>query len=191
MALCEKHGRFFRDNEFCGACWAAGSLAKKVESKAVIKSGRFKKPIQIKASTKERTKLKNKLQSLIAKHMKTYYSERGLNYCFISGKSTNAKGIYNLHASHYFPKGVLWQLWTVPENIGLSTYDMNINKPETVGMMRNKLVQIWGEERFKELEKRAEYHKQMIAIGAEKKYPPQEWLDAKIKELTSKSFKIK
>lgn len=183
MPVCERHTRFIPEGQYCGACWSEGVLTKKVEEKQ-IKQKANKKPT-------DRSKLKDKLQRLVSKHMKAYYLKLGINYCFISGKSTNAKGMFSLHASHYFPKGELWQLWTVPENIGLSTYDMNVNKPQTVSMMRSKLVEIWGEDRIKKLEGKAEYHKKMMSIGAEKKHPPIEWLQAKIIELKSKNYIVK
>lgn len=180
MAVCERHGVYLKGDEVCGYCFREGYKEKSIKQKSAPG----------KKTSSYRSKLKDKLQRLISKHIKDHYLGIGINYCFITGKTTMAKGIFSLHASHYFPKGELWQLWTYPENIGLSTYDMNINKPQTVSMMRSKLVEIWGEDRIKKLEDKAEYHKKMISIGAEKKHPPVEWLEAKISELKSKNFKI-
>lgn len=179
MPVCEKHGRYIPTGQHCGACWSEGAFTKKVEAKS--SATKFKKPTT--KSGQDRAKLKMKLQSLWSKHMKSYYQERGLYHCWITGKTSLKSGIHGMHVSHYFPKGVLWQLWTVPENSGICTYDQNVNKPETVGMMRSKMVKVWGELRIKELEEKAEYHKRMMAIGAEPKRPPEEWLLANIHEL--------
>ena len=150
MAVCERHGLFYSDSQICGQCWREDQSVRTKERKAerVFKVKKFSKPTTQKGI--DRLKLKSKLQSAWSATMKKIYKEAGIEYCFITGKTTTQKGLFSLHVSHYYPKGQVWQLWCDPCNSGLTTYDQNINKPENATAMRSKLVEIWGEEKMKE-----------------------------------------
>ncbi len=211
MAFCNIHG-YYKDGTECNTCLWIESDRKKKEEKALRQiSKKHNKTIEaiakqkekkiaannlvkellkanpnakiIKSNVKSRPQLKKELQDLWSKKMKAFYKEKNLYICFIDNVKDNRKGLLGLHVSHYFAKSDLWPLWCDPVNSGLSTNDRNFNKPETVGLMRMKLVEIWGKEAFEDLEKRATEIKNKINMGLEKKYPPTDWLLASIQEL--------
>ncbi len=186
MAVCERHGLFYSDSQICGQCWREDQSVRTKERKAemVFKGKRFSKPTTQKGI--DRLKLKSKLQSAWSAYMKKVYREMGINYCFITGKTTTQKGLFSLHVSHYYPKGQVWQLWCDPCNSGLTCYDQNINKPENATAMRSKLIEIWGKERMEELDQKEKYYRERIQQGLESKYPSDLWLMAMIKLLKSK-----
>ena len=180
MAVCEKHGRFFKDNEFCGACWAAGSLAKKVESKATAS-----KPSGLK-------RLKDKAQALHSKKIKAIYCKEKFTNCWTCGKPVLTKGtsvVNTIHCGHYFPKGTYWELAYLLENSGLQCYDCNCNNQGVIPAMRIKLVSIFGESVISKLDKLADKFINEKRAGIKKSQPPEMWLIGQI-ELLKRELKV-
>lgn len=184
--ICELHGQFFNEGQMCGTCWREGIIKVKAEKKTLTNI-KFKKPIKL-YKNKKRTALKNKLQSLVSKQMKDYYKNIEVYYCWISGKSTMAKGLFSLHVSHYYAKSEIWQLWADPVNCGLSSYNENVNKPQTVTQMRAKMIEVWGLDAVNDLDKRAEDARNRIKMGIDPRYPTDLWILAKIKDLNNNNI---
>lgn len=184
MPVCEKHPeQFLKQGQECNKClWLKHDKQKREDkikvynSKKIIKFGK----------ANERTKLKLKLQSLVSARAKKLYKDKGFYYCWIDGIKNDRSGLFGLHVSHYFAKSDIWQLWDDPVNIGLSSYSRNVNRPETVALMRSMMVKVWGEEAVKDLEARADFYKNRINVGIDPKYPPDIWLIGKIEELKKK-----
>ncbi|NOT37345.1 MAG: hypothetical protein HOP11_08210 [Saprospiraceae bacterium] len=174
MPNCSDCSRFIPSGNMCQDCYqrivrnqkTADKIATKKQFNTVNKS----------ELTKYRENLKKRLQDKISKLIKAYYKERGLYYCWIKGNTTNVKGLYSLHASHYYAKGDIWQLWCSPVNIGLSSYDQNVNNPQNVTSMRRKMIEVWGEEKVKELDKKADHFRMQIKLGIDKSKPTNEWM---------------
>lgn len=186
MALCSKHNHYHPDGTHCGECWSDQMKANKQAAKSQFVKTKFKK-LPSDEKTKYRNALKTKLQALHSKNMKALYKEMGVYYCWISKKSNNQTGLFSLHVSHYYPKGDIWQLWTDPVNSGLSTYNENVNKPQTVTQMRAMMIKVWGVDKVNELDIRAEEYSIRIKMGLDPKYPTDLWLMGKISELKSKT----
>ena len=185
MPICTKHGTYLNDDlTMCGQCWRELQSVKTAERKSERKQfGKFKKKFVVSEKTKARDRLKKRLQDEWSKYMKEVYREMGLYYCWITGHSTLKKGIFGLHVSHYYAKGEIWQLWCDPVNSGLSIYDQNVNKPQNVTAMRHKMIEVWGEDRVKELDEKAEMYRNRIKAGIDPKYPTDIWLMGMIKEI--------
>jgi len=137
----------------------------------------------IKPVTKSRAELKKELQNLWSKKMKAIYREKNQYICFITNKKDDKKGLFGLHVSHLHAKGNLWPMWLIPENSGLSLANYNVDKPETVAIMRVKLSEIWGKEAMENLDKLAIEIRDKINLGIIKKYPPTDWILASIQDL--------
>lgn len=192
MPNCEIHGTYFQDGQMCGSCWRMDQTAKIALKKQERKQfGRFgqRRKMEVSEKTKRRQRLLHELQRVWSRYMKHIYREMGVYYCWIGGNVNNASGLSGLHVSHYFPKGELWQLWCDPVNSGLSSFDYNVNKPETVGLMRRKMVEVWGPEAIADLEDRAEMYRQRIAAGMDPRRPTDIWIIGMIKEVKSKTPK--
>lgn len=179
MPVCEIHGEFITHPLGCTRCQWINSERNKKEK-------RFSSVKKFKESGSERKKLKEKLQSLVSAKMKKIYRDKGLYYCWIDGTIDTRSGLKGLHVSHYFAKSDIWQLWDDPVNCGISSYNRNVVRPETVALMRRMMAKVWGEDSVKDLEERAEKHRQNIRLGIEPRHPPDIWLMAKIKELSKK-----
>lgn len=184
MAVCERHGLFYSDSQICGQCWREDQVVKKSERKELNRFSKFSKPTTQKGI--DRKKLKDKLQAAWSGYMKRVYKEMGIEYCFITGKTTTQKGLFSLHVSHYYPKGQVWQLWCDPCNSGLTCYDQNINKPENATAMRSKLVEIWGKEKMEELDAKEKYYRERIQQGLDTKHPTDIWIIGMIELLKQK-----
>ena len=185
------HGNYIKDIEdttSCSLCNTENYKKRKFvkKSESIKLKSKFKN-IPKDEKTKNRDKLKTKLQALHSKKMKELYKEMGVYYCWITGKSTLTKGLFSLHVSHYYPKGDIWQLWTDPINSGLSTYNENVNKPQTVTQMRRMMIKVWGIDKVNELDIRADEYSARIKMGIDPKYPTDLWLMGKISELKSKA----
>lgn len=180
MPACQKHPQQMLDKYMeCNIC----KWHKSEDNKRQKKVDRINEKKAAKRVPSERDKLKVKLQRLHSKRMKELYRKMGFYYCWIDEKGNERKGLFGLHVSHYFAKGELWQLWTDPVNSGLSSYNRNVNRPETVPLMRAMMVKVWGEEKVKDLEKRAAEAKKRIDMRIDPKYPTELWLRGKIDEL--------
>lgn len=186
MAVCERHGLFYNDSQICGQCWREDQSVKVKERKAerTFSKVKYSKPMTQKGI--DRLKLKSKLQSAWSAYMKKVYKEMGIEYCFITGKTSTQKGLFSLHVSHYYPKGQVWQLWCDPCNSGLSVYDQNINKPENATAMRSKLVEIWGKEKMEELDAKEKYFRERIQQGLDTKHPTDIWIIGMVNLLKQK-----
>jgi len=184
--ICEVHGQYYAEGQMCGTCWREKLSRLRDEKKQTNSIVKFKQRKFIGIDKNPyRTNLKKRLQNIWSKIMKDHYKELGVYYCWISGKSTLVKGLFSLHVSHYYPKSEIWQLWTDPVNSGLSSYNENVNKPQTVTQMRAKMIEVWGVEKVNDLDKRAEEYRLRIKTGIDPKYPTDLWLQAKILEIKS------
>lgn len=171
MPVCEKHGRYIPEGQHCGACWAEGSLAKKAESKSTAT-----KPTKIK-------QLMDKAQRLFSEKIKGKYCKGKFTECWTCGKPVLSKGtsITNtVHCGHYYPKGIYWELAFDELNAGPQCFNCNINTQGVIPAMRNKLVSVWGEDRIKELDHKAERFNLDKKMGIKKSRPEDIWIIGQI-----------
>lgn len=182
MPNCEGCGNYIPSPGMCSSCFQSKVReAVKATKKTIGGFNKFKK-----SKTTYRDNLKKRLQSKWSKVMKDLYQREGYYYCWITGKTTNQKGLFSLHVSHYYPKSEIWQLWTDPVNSGLSSYNENVNKPHTVTQMRAKMIEFWGIDKVNDLDKRAEEYRLRIKMKIDPKHPTDLWMLAKLSELKSK-----
>lgn len=182
MPVCEKHGSYIPEGQHCGACWSEGALFKKAESK-----GSATKP-------SERKKLKDKAQALFSKIIKAKYCKGKFVNCSTCGKPVLSKGtsiINTAHCGHYYPKSTHWELAYLEFNAMPECYMCNCNTQGIIPAMRNKLVEVWGEEKIKELDNMAEKFINEKKSGIKKSQPPEMWLIGQIELLKQKAKSLK
>ena len=181
MPVCEKHTRWIPEGQHCGACWNEGILFKKTESK-----GTATKPSSLK-------KLKDKAQALFSKKIKSKYCKGKFVNCWTCGKPVLSKGTGvtdTAHCGHYYPKSTHWEIAYNECNSGIQCYMCNCNSQGIIPAMRNKLVEVWGEDKIKELDNLAEKFMIEKRSGIKKSKPPEMWLIGQI-ELLKKELKTK
>lgn len=203
MPNCESCHMYVNHPGLCSGCYQKIARENKKKERKVFETERQKlKAIWInqrkngdirKAVSKAngRRAAKDKLQSLVSKYMKLVYQRKCVYYDWITWKRNDQKGLFGLHAAHYYPKGELWQLWCDPVNIGLTGYSHNVVKPETAPMMRSMMIDVWGEKAVNDLDKRASEAKQRIDLGIDPRYPTDMWILAMIKEMKDRIKKFK
>lgn len=174
MPICEKHGTYLKGDEVCGYCWRETSSIKKASSK------------QTNGSTTNKV-LRDRVQRNFSKLIKKIHcGENQFTECWTCGKRIYVKGssvITTAHCGHYFPKGIYWELACDIHNAGIQCYQCNIWNQGVIPAMRTKLVQIWGEENIKDLEKRAESFLLRVKTGQIKSRPDDLWLMAMARKL--------
>lgn len=178
MPVCERHTRYIPEGQYCGACWSEGILTKKAEEKDTKKN---------KGSL---TKNKEKIQAMLSKMMKEKYCKTKYTNCWTCGKPTLSKGtsITNtVHCGHYYPKAIYWTLSHLLINTGVQCWKCNSLNQGVIPAMRPKLVEIWGEEKIKELEAKADQFIKDKNLGIIKSKPDAFQLLAMIQELKSKN----
>ena len=180
MPICERHTRYIPEGQYCGACWSEGVLTKKVEEKAT------------KQNKSSLTKQKEKIQAILSKMMKDKYCKTKYTNCWTCGKPTLSKGtsITNtVHCGHYYPKAIYWPLSHLLINTGVQCWKCNTLHQGIIPAMRPKLVEIWGEEKIKELDAKADQFIKDKNLGIIKSKPDSFQLLAMIQELKSSGKK--
>ncbi|MEN9370663.1 MAG: hypothetical protein RI952_1528 [Bacteroidota bacterium] len=182
MPVCEKHTRYIPEGQHCGACWSEGVLFKKAESKSSAT-----KPSGIK-------KLKDKAQALFSKKIKAKYCKSKFVNCWTCGKAILSKGTSvtnTAHCGHYYPKSTHWELAYTLFNAGIQCYMCNCNAQGIIPAMRNKLVEVWGEEIIKQLDNVAEKFINEKKSGIKKSQPSEMWLIGQIELLKQETKNLK
>lgn len=174
MPICEDCNNFINSGNLCLSCYQKLIRKAKKEVKKIYSE---KKEIK-----NQNNNLKNKLQNVVSHKMKAYYKENGLYKCWITGKTTFQKGLFSLHASHYFAKSECWQLWNCPINVYLSTYNENVNKPYNVAAVTAMIVKVWGEHYYQKLLEANDYYNNRRKLGIIRSKPTELELKALIKE---------
>jgi len=179
MPVCERHGIYTKGNELCGQCWREGARIKSAEKKS--SKG---KPTQRKA-------LKDKAQALYSKLMKAKLcKDQKFTICCTCQKSILVKGTNvtnTAHIGHYFPKGIYWMLAYDELNANVQCYQCNMIQQAAIPAMRNSLVKLHGEEKIKDLEKRAEDFLIKVKSGQLKSQPDEIWLMAMIQAMNKRN----
>lgn len=178
MPVCEKHGIYYNDKQFCGGCWRENAKI----ATAVKKSSKGK-PTQ-------RKSLLDKAQALYSKIMKAIHcKDRIFCNCSTCNKVIPVKGsdvTRTTHIGHYFPKSIYWGLAYDIYNSMPQCWHCNIVAQGVIGAMRPKLVAKWGEDKIHDLEKRAEEFLTKVKTGQLKSRPDEIWIMGAIQELKSK-----
>ena len=141
MPVCEKHNRYYAADSICSACWKA-------------KKNPFKKTFY-QAKPTPLNNLRKRVNSEFSKLIKLMYGSKGYAHCFTCGKLVGMSGLFGAHCGHYFTKSTYWGLAYDQRNAGIQCYNCNVNKQGDIPAMRRKLVEIWGEDKIKELEEDA------------------------------------
>ena len=184
--ICGIHNRYIPEGQVCSDCFSEQHKQRKAEQKKAGKTFGRHRQFEQSEKSKKRNNLKSRLQGLVSQYIKRIYRDQGYYFDWITHKPDNTKGLFGLHAAHYYPKGELWQLWCDPVNIGLTGHNNNVNKPETAPMMRTIMVKGCGEEAVNDLDKRAKEADDRIKAGIDPRYPTDLWMIGMIAEMKQK-----
>lgn len=185
MAICTIHGEVITHPLGCTRCQWVESKRKKDGKKSFTKNG-------FTVSNKSNlSKLKEAAQRLINKRMKELYcKDKVFVNCSTCKKPVRVKGssvVDTVHCGHYHPKGIYWELAYLPENSLPQCYDCNVNNQGIIPAMRNELVKIYGEQKIKELDAKADQFMLEKKAGIKKNQPSEIWLMGVIQDLKNKT----
>lgn len=153
MPVCEEHGIYYTEDQFCGPCWRNGVPTQSYAKKDI----KVKKIEKVTNKTSALNNARQKAQVQFSQFMRTKWDNNGFCKCSTCGKVKETfGGRFGIHCGHWFPKSKYYWIEFEEANCGPQCYDCNINHKEGIPKMRNWLVERFSESEILRIERLAD-----------------------------------